>query len=291
MTTRKKPGSHPEEIVLLYRLGPDTDKGALACSVLQKLGMISRQIGSADLQQTIALLIDSVPTAVPRLADAVPTVVPQQADFEPMTGSSTMQPPIDDDIMQPELMDEMIIMSGLTDDRLQTLLQTLREAGAAPIRLKAVVTEHNRDWRLIDLIHELHRERRFMAAYTALQQKIQMGQTIFDAADPATSPESLQALAEAEQLLEGSEPPSITDMDQAAAKLQACFSPDQDQPGVRKPADRTATIVRSAGQLIRSGCSFSLPAKPTFSGKPARHLRISRIQIRQIQHNRSRGSP
>ena len=214
MTTRKKPGSHPEEIVLQYRLGPDTDKGALTCSVLQKLGMISRQIGSADLQQTIALLIDAEPTAVP-----------QQADFELVTRASTMQPSIDVDIMQAELMDEMIIMSGLSDDRLQTLLQTLREAGAAPIRLKAVVTDHNRDWRLIDLIRELHRERRFMAAYTALQQKIQMGQTIFDAADPATSPESLQVLAEAEQLLEGSEPPSIAAMDQAAAKLQALLFP------------------------------------------------------------------
>ena len=206
MTTRKKPGSHPEEIVLQYRLGPDTDKGALTCSVLQKLGMISRQIGSADLQQTIALLIDAEPTAVPQQADAVPTVAPEQADFEPMTGSSTMLSSIDVDNMQAELMDEMIIMSGLSDDRLQTLLQTLREAGAAPIRLKAVVTDHNRDWRLIDLIHELHRERRFMASYTALLQKIQMGQTIFDAADPATSAESLQALAEAEQLLESSKP-------------------------------------------------------------------------------------
>lgn len=225
MTTRQKPGSHPEEIVLLYRLGPDTDKGALACSVLKKLDMISRQIGSADLQQTIALLIDAEPTAVPQQADAVPADSPQQADFELVAGSSTMQPSIDVDIMQAELMDEMIIMSGLSDDRLQTLLQTLREAGAAPIRLKAVVTEHNRDWRLIDLIHELHRERRFMVAYTALQQKIQMGQAIFDAADPATSPESLQALAEAEQLIEGSEPPSITDMDQAAAKLQAQLFP------------------------------------------------------------------
>lgn len=225
MTTRKKPGSHPEEIVLLYRLGPDTDKGALACSVLQKLGMISRQIGSADLQQPIALLIDPVPTVVPQLADSAPTVVPQQADFELVPGSSTMQSPIDGDIMQAELMDELIIMSGLSDDRLQTLLQTLREAGAAPIRLKAVVTEHNRDWRLIDLIHELHRERRFMASYTALQQKIQMSQAIFDVADPATSAESLQALAEAEQLLESSEPPSITDMDQAAAKLQALLFP------------------------------------------------------------------
>lgn len=214
MTTRNTSGNQQDEIVLLYRLGPDTDKGARAWSVLQKLGMISRLIGSADLQRTVVQLID-----------AVSATSPQQIDSEKTTESSAIQPPLGIDSTQAELMDEMIIMSGLSDDRLQALLQAFREAGAAPIRLKAVVTEHNRDWHLIDLIRELHREGQFMAAYTALQQKIQMGHTIFDAADPATSPESLQAFTEAEQLLEGSEPPTITAMDQAAGKLQALLFP------------------------------------------------------------------
>ncbi|MCR5089536.1 MAG: DUF3783 domain-containing protein [Oscillospiraceae bacterium] len=49
--------------------------------------------------------------------------------------------------------DEMMLMAGLASQAFHALLDTLRENGM-PVRLKAVVTEHNRGW----TAERLHRE-------------------------------------------------------------------------------------------------------------------------------------
>ena len=48
------------------------------------------------------------------------------------------------------------------DDRLDLLLPALRQAGAGPECLKAVMTVHNRSWSAIALYAELVRERQAM---------------------------------------------------------------------------------------------------------------------------------
>ena len=52
----------------------------------------------------------------------------------------------------------MMVLCGL-EDRLDDLLPVLRQAGAGPECLKAVLTAHNRSWSPVKLYEELQRER------------------------------------------------------------------------------------------------------------------------------------
>ena len=51
----------------------------------------------------------------------------------------------------------MLVLCGL-EKQLETLLPALRQAGAGPECLKAVLTPHNRDWNAVTLYGELLRE-------------------------------------------------------------------------------------------------------------------------------------
>ena len=55
----------------------------------------------------------------------------------------------------------MLVLCGL-ENRLDELLPVLRQAGAGPECLKAVLTEHNRGWNAVMLYGELLREHREM---------------------------------------------------------------------------------------------------------------------------------
>ena len=57
----------------------------------------------------------------------------------------------------------MIVLCGL-DKQLGELLPALSGAGAGPDCLKAVLTEHNRDWNALALFQELCRERQAFGA-------------------------------------------------------------------------------------------------------------------------------
>ena len=50
--------------------------------------------------------------------------------------------------------DEMMVMHGLSQEAFHTLLDTLRKEGKS-IRLKAVITAHNRKWTALRLYQEL----------------------------------------------------------------------------------------------------------------------------------------
>lgn len=53
----------------------------------------------------------------------------------------------------------MLVLCGL-DDQIDALLPALAAAGAGPECLKAVLTDHNREWTAVTLFGELWRERR-----------------------------------------------------------------------------------------------------------------------------------
>lgn len=57
---------------------------------------------------------------------------------------------------------EVLIFSGFPDELLDNFLSAYKEAGIAPIGLKAVVTVHNRAWTLYELTVELMKERMAM---------------------------------------------------------------------------------------------------------------------------------
>lgn len=54
---------------------------------------------------------------------------------------------------------ELIVFSGLKDNKLDEFLAEYKKMGIAPIGLKAVVTVHNVNWTMYELAEELVRER------------------------------------------------------------------------------------------------------------------------------------
>lgn len=58
--------------------------------------------------------------------------------------------------------EEMMIMAGFSEERLDMLLSGLRKAGVPKINLKAIVTETNAQWTPCELYMELAKEHRQM---------------------------------------------------------------------------------------------------------------------------------
>ncbi len=58
----------------------------------------------------------------------------------------------------PVLDEELMVMAGFTDGRLDELLENLKKAGAPKIRLKAIVTETNARWTVYQLYNQLKAE-------------------------------------------------------------------------------------------------------------------------------------
>lgn len=64
------------------------------------------------------------------------------------------------------LQDEMLVLCGFTEARLDALLQGMRRSGIR-IALKAILTEHNCGWPLLQLYEELLHEHAVMTGATA----------------------------------------------------------------------------------------------------------------------------
>ena len=64
----------------------------------------------------------------------------------------------------PIMMDfpEYMILSGLAEEQLDQFLKEYRQQGIEPVALKAIVTLHNKDWTVRDLLMELMKERMSM---------------------------------------------------------------------------------------------------------------------------------
>lgn len=58
----------------------------------------------------------------------------------------------------PAVTDEVMLLKGFNNARVDTLLAALRGAGIPRIKLKAVLTDTNKDWYFCDLCRELLRE-------------------------------------------------------------------------------------------------------------------------------------
>ncbi|MGN1196870.1 MAG: DUF3783 domain-containing protein [Acetatifactor sp.] len=61
---------------------------------------------------------------------------------------------------------EMLVMAGMTGDRLNKVLQSIRKAGIGPLPYKAVVTETNQHWKAKELLEELKKEHEAMKEQT-----------------------------------------------------------------------------------------------------------------------------
>lgn len=57
---------------------------------------------------------------------------------------------------------EMLVMAGVSGDRLDMVLRAIRKAGIGPVPYKAVVTETNQHWKARELLKELKEEHEAM---------------------------------------------------------------------------------------------------------------------------------
>ncbi|MEG2596091.1 MAG: DUF3783 domain-containing protein [Ruthenibacterium sp.] len=115
-------------LALYYNLPPDS--AANLCAVLEETGIASRAICVADLARPVGTL-----AGVGGKAGSVFAGTPPET--------------------------ELLLMANFDEPLLNRLLDALRAKNIV-IGLKAVVTKHNRNWTILDLITELLREKAAM---------------------------------------------------------------------------------------------------------------------------------
>lgn len=104
----------------------------------------------------------------PRLDKIIRAILPLKIKIKKVDNEDYMQPigsligikgidSIEEKYDGPELNDEMLLLSDMTDPQLNQLLQSLRKAGVS-INLKAVLTENNKYWNTLQLYEELKLE-------------------------------------------------------------------------------------------------------------------------------------
>lgn len=123
--TRKK------ETVLYYNPG-SADRARLMKGVLVRMGIRIRNIAPDQVLQQVGYLAG--------LPDYTETEMPEGEDL-------------------PEISEEVLVLQGFGNRRLDELLTQLRRVKAPNIELKAVVTEHNSSWSFYQLYEELRQER------------------------------------------------------------------------------------------------------------------------------------
>lgn len=61
-----------------------------------------------------------------------------------------------------ELEKEMMVFAGVTEKRLEQMLYLMRKSGMKRVDYKAVLTDTNKDWNILELYKELESEHRAM---------------------------------------------------------------------------------------------------------------------------------
>ncbi len=117
--------------VLLYRLGEETQKGKALCEILNDMKLLTLHVEPEQSGETAGKLVSTNAAAT---AAPPPECIPEA---------------------------EFMLLCGLGDRQLDRLLAALRRAGVS-VPYKAVLTEHNKNWKLCKLIEEVAREHELM---------------------------------------------------------------------------------------------------------------------------------
>lgn len=178
------------ELVLLFGLDRQSPKGQKVIGVLEKLAIPYRMLSDKMLGETLGFVAE-------------------------LPGYEAAEQPYEGE----DLAEEVLLMKGLKDSRMNLLLSSLREVQAS-IRLKAVVTNHNRDWRLYELFHELIEEHETIGAYNQLRQAYALacGRDM-SALPEAERQEWSVLLLQAKALIESREPAKKSEYLKAAQRL------------------------------------------------------------------------
>ena len=117
--------------VLLYHLGEETETGKRLREVLREMKLLTLTVNEAQLGETVGRLASTNAAAS---GAPLPERVPEAA---------------------------FMLLCALGDRQLDRLLANMRRAGVS-VPYKAVLTEHNKDWKLCKLMEEVTREHEFL---------------------------------------------------------------------------------------------------------------------------------
>lgn len=119
-----------KEVVLLYNL--DNEKGKRIKTILVQMGVRIKNITKEMYTQKVGFLAGI-------------------KEFEKK----------EENYQGEEFLDELIILKGFSDKRLEFLLNELRRHNAK-VDLKAVITQQNQNWNSLELYEELRKEHNIM---------------------------------------------------------------------------------------------------------------------------------
>lgn len=124
--------------LIMYKIN-ETSKEKQVVNLCRKLGLKTRKLKDSDAKITVGTL-----TGNGKINASLDNQMLNTANQNVPTGYS---------------LPELIVFSGLKDNKLDEFLAEYKKMGIAPIGLKAVVTIHNVNWTMYELAEELVRER------------------------------------------------------------------------------------------------------------------------------------
>lgn len=124
--------------LIMYKIN-ETSKEKQVVNLCRKLGLKTRKLKDSDAKITVGTL-----TGNGKINASPDNQMLNTANQNVPTGYS---------------LPELIIFSGLKDNKLDEFLAEYKKMGISPIGLKAVVTIHNVNWTMYELAEELVRER------------------------------------------------------------------------------------------------------------------------------------
>lgn len=175
------------EMILLYHLNEEMPKGGQLRKLAENMGIKAVTIAEKDLGQKLGALA--------------------------LSGHSSETT---ESYSGPAPQDELMIFCGFSRSCLDRFLSRCRQEGIEPVSLKAVLTEHNREWKVIDLFSELKKEHELFEKYHRLQQLLQ-------AANGLNGEKKIQAdrLAEKCKIAMEKNEPDIKELSSLADQLEA----------------------------------------------------------------------
>lgn len=124
--------------LIMYKIN-ETSKEKQVVNLCRKLGLKTRKLKDSDAKITVGTL-----TGNGKINASPDNQMLNTANQNVPTGYS---------------LPELIVFSGLKDNKLDEFLAEYKKMGIVPIGLKAVVTIHNVNWTMYELAEELIRER------------------------------------------------------------------------------------------------------------------------------------
>lgn len=118
--------------LVLYSI-KDQKKAQQITALCRKLGIQTKEVKTKDVDEKVGVLAGIEPLATAGAKKAAPLAVLDLPEY--------------------------LIFSGLPEVLLDQFLKEYRQQGIEPVSLKAVLTLHNKDWTVRNLITELMKER------------------------------------------------------------------------------------------------------------------------------------